>query len=54
MVTLGTLRRREKADILRLARLHGCRNVRVFGSIVTGEMWTWSSPAPCIPAFAIG
>ena len=25
------------AEILRLAELHGCRNVRVFGSVATGE-----------------
>jgi predicted nucleotidyltransferase len=37
MVTLDTLRREKKAEILRLAGLHGCRNVRVFGSVATGE-----------------
>jgi predicted nucleotidyltransferase len=36
-MTLDTLRREKKAEILRLARLHGCRNVRVFGSVATGE-----------------
>jgi predicted nucleotidyltransferase len=37
MVTLETLRQEKKSDILRLARIHGCRNVRVFGSVATGE-----------------
>jgi predicted nucleotidyltransferase len=36
VVTLDMLRG-EKADILRLAEVHGCRNVRVFGSVATGE-----------------
>ena len=37
MLTLETLRRERKAEILRLAERHGCRNVRVFGSVATGE-----------------
>lgn len=37
MVTLDTLRREKEAEIFRLARRHGCRNVRVFGSVATGE-----------------
>jgi predicted nucleotidyltransferase len=37
MVTLDTLRRDKKAEILRLAARHGCRNIRVFGSVATGE-----------------
>ena len=37
MVTLDTLRQEKKADILRLAAIHGCGNVRVFGSVATGE-----------------
>ncbi len=37
MVTLDTLRREKKADILRLAEMHGCHNIRVFGSVATGE-----------------
>jgi predicted nucleotidyltransferase len=37
IVTLDTLRREKKAEILRLAELHGCHNVRVFGSVATGE-----------------
>jgi len=36
-VTLDTLRREKKAEILQLAKIHGCRNVRVFGSVATGE-----------------
>ncbi len=36
MLTLDTLRREKKAEILRLAQIHGCRNVRVFGSVATG------------------
>ena len=37
MVTLDTLRREKKAEIIRLAEIRGCRNVRVFGSVVHGE-----------------
>jgi predicted nucleotidyltransferase len=37
MITLESLRRDQKAEILRLAAQHGCRNVRVFGSVATGE-----------------
>jgi hypothetical protein len=37
MVTLDTLRREKKAEIIRLAETCGCRNVRVFGSVATGE-----------------
>ena len=37
MVTLNTLRREKRAEILRLADMHGCRNVRVFGTVATGE-----------------
>lgn len=37
METLEHLRREKKADILRLAEMHGCHNVRVFGSVATGE-----------------
>lgn len=37
MVTLEGLRSEKKDEILRLAGLHGCRNVRVFGSVATGE-----------------
>ncbi len=37
MVTLDSLRRDQRAEILRLAEIHGCRNVRVFGSVATGE-----------------
>ncbi len=37
MVTLDTLRREKRSDILRLAETHGARNVRVFGSVATGE-----------------
>jgi predicted nucleotidyltransferase len=36
MVTLNTLRREKRAEILRLAGMHGCRNVRVFGSVAMG------------------
>ena len=34
---LGKLREEKRAVILHLAELHGCRNVRVFGSIATGD-----------------
>ncbi|SRR5579883_592313 len=37
MVTLDTLQHEKRAEILRLAEKHGCRNVRVFGSVATGE-----------------
>lgn len=37
MLTLDTLRREKRAEIIRLAERHGCRNVRVFGSVVYGE-----------------
>ena len=37
MITLDTLRREKKAEILRLAAVHGCRNIRVFGSVAMGE-----------------
>ncbi|HXM44284.1 MAG TPA: nucleotidyltransferase domain-containing protein [Bryobacteraceae bacterium] len=37
MLTLDTLRREKKAEILHRADAHGCRNVRVFGSVATGE-----------------
>lgn len=37
MVTLETLRQEKKSDILRLANIHGCRNIRVFGSVAAGE-----------------
>jgi predicted nucleotidyltransferase len=36
-VTLDTLRVNNRAEILRLAESHGCRNVRVFGSVASGE-----------------
>jgi uncharacterized protein len=36
-MTLETLRMEKRAEILRLAELHGCRNVRVFGSVASGE-----------------
>jgi predicted nucleotidyltransferase len=37
MVTLDTLRHEKRAEILRLAEVHGGRNVRVFGSVVRGD-----------------
>ena len=37
MPTLDTLRREKRAEILHRAELHGCRNVRVCGSVATGE-----------------
>jgi len=37
MLTLDTLRIEKKSEIIRLAALRGCRNVRVFGSLVHGE-----------------
>ena len=37
MLTLDTLRREKKDEIVRLAQMRGCRNVRVFGSVANGE-----------------
>ena len=37
MVTLNSLRREKKAEILRLVEVHGGHNVRVFGSVVRGD-----------------
>lgn len=37
MSALEKLRAEKRNAILRLAELHGCRNVRVFGSVATGE-----------------
>ena len=37
MSTLDKLRHEKRAEILRLAELHGCRNIRVFGAVATGE-----------------
>ena len=36
MVTLDTLQREKRTEILRLVGIHGCLNVRVFGSVATG------------------
>jgi predicted nucleotidyltransferase len=36
-MTLDTLRMEKRAEILRLAELHGCRNIRVFGWVALGE-----------------
>ena len=37
MVTLGNLRHDKKAAILNLARLHGARAIRVYGSVARGQ-----------------
>jgi hypothetical protein len=37
MVTLDTLRRERRAEILKLAEQRGARNLRVFGSVARGE-----------------
>lgn len=37
MVTLESLRNDKRAAILEAAQRHGARNVRVFGSVATGE-----------------
>ena len=37
MVTLDTLRGEKRAEILRVAEIHGARNIRVFGSVVRGD-----------------
>lgn len=36
-VTLGELRGSKRAEILRIARKYGARNIRVFGSVARGE-----------------
>jgi predicted nucleotidyltransferase len=37
MEALEAVRVRRRDDILHLAAVHGCRNVRVFGSVATGR-----------------
>ena len=37
MVNLDSLRTERRADILRLASLHGAHDLRVFGSVARGE-----------------
>ncbi len=37
MPTLESLRRERRSEILRLAAIYGCHNVRVFGSVATGR-----------------
>ena len=37
MVTLETLRREKKPEILRFAEMYGAHNVRVFGSVARGD-----------------
>lgn len=37
MVTLRDLQRDRRSEVLRLAERYGCRNIRVFGSVATGE-----------------
>ena len=37
MVTLETLRTEKRDQILRLAKQHGARSIRVFGSVARGE-----------------
>ena len=37
MPILETLRTKQRDEILRLATAHGCHNVRVFGSVATGN-----------------
>ena len=37
MLSLEKLREEKRADILRLADVHGAKNLRVFGSVARGE-----------------
>jgi predicted nucleotidyltransferase len=37
MVTLDTLQREKKPEILRLAEMYGAHNVRIFGSVARGD-----------------
>ena len=37
MVTLDTIRREKRTEIVRLGDLYGARNIRVFGSVARGD-----------------
>jgi len=37
MVTLDTLQREKRTEIVRLGEKYGARNIRVFGSVVRGD-----------------
>jgi uncharacterized protein len=37
MITLESLKTEKRTEILRLAELHGAKNVRVFGSVARGD-----------------
>ena len=37
MVTLDTIRREKRAEIVRLGDIYGVRNIRVFGSVARGD-----------------
>ena len=37
MVTLDTLRREKRSEIVHLGEKHGARNIRAFGSVVRGD-----------------
>lgn len=37
MITLDTLRKEKRAEILRLAEAHGASSVHIFGSVVRGK-----------------
>lgn len=37
MVTLNALRTEQRAEVLRVAKRHGVRSLRVFGSVARGE-----------------
>jgi hypothetical protein len=37
MVTLDTIRREKRTEIVRLGELYGARNIRVFGSVARGD-----------------
>ncbi len=37
MITLDTIRREKRAEIVRLGELYGARQIRVFGSVARGD-----------------
>ena len=37
MITLDTIRREKRTEIVRLGDLYGARNIRVFGSVARGD-----------------
>jgi len=42
MVTLDTLQKDQRTEILRLGEKRGARTIRIFGSVARGERCEWS------------